>query len=216
MDVPPVSTFYPYVRCLACRKAANGYACGGPGEPCDANNTGYFRPFNNITRSQIAKIVSISAGFGEDPGPQIYADVSASDPFYAYINRLTLRGHMNGYDCGGVGEPCNGTNQPYFRPYNPATRGQLSKIVSNGAGIVDPVPVGTQTYADVLPTNTFYVWIERLTARGVMSGYPCGGPGEPCDPQNRPYFRPYADVTRAQSAKIISNTFFPNCQTPVR
>jgi hypothetical protein len=32
-------------------------------------------------------------------------------------------------------------------------------------------------------------------------------------PQNRPYFRPNNDVTRGQAAKIISNTFFPNCQS---
>ncbi|MGA7730310.1 MAG: plastocyanin/azurin family copper-binding protein, partial [Chloroflexia bacterium] len=34
--------------------------------------------------------------------------------------------------CGGLGEPCvPPTNRPYFRPGATATRGQLSKIVSN-------------------------------------------------------------------------------------
>ena len=74
-DVLPTDTFYPFIRCLACRKVANGYPCGGPGEPCNANNDGYFRPGADITRGQIAKMVSIAAGFGEDPGPQIYTDV---------------------------------------------------------------------------------------------------------------------------------------------
>jgi hypothetical protein len=215
-DVPPGSEFYPFIRCLSCRKVANGYACGGPGEPCNANNDGYFRLFNNITRSQIAKIVSLSAGFGEDPGPQIYTDVPVSNIFYAFINRLTLRGHVGGYPCGGPFEPCDAQNRPYFRPYNNATRGQLSKITSNAAGIVDPVPAGTQTYTDVPSSNTFWLWIERLTALGVMGGYPCGALGEPCDSQNRPYFRPFANVTRAQASKIIANTFFPGCETPVR
>ncbi len=149
VDVPPGSEFYPFIRCLACRKIANGYACGGPGEPCDPNNTGYFRPFNNITRSQIAKMVSLAAGFGEDPGPQIYADVPPSNTFFPYIQRLTLRGHMSGYPCGGPGEPCDAQNRPYFHPYSNATRGQLSKIVANAAGINTPIPAGTQTYEDV-------------------------------------------------------------------
>src|SRR6266540_7344865 len=71
-DVPPTSEWYPYVRCLACRKIANGYACGGPGEPCNPAGDGYFRLFNNVTRSQIAKMVSNAAGFGEPTGAQQY------------------------------------------------------------------------------------------------------------------------------------------------
>nr|MDQ5866860.1 S-layer homology domain-containing protein [Chloroflexota bacterium] len=64
--------------------------------------------------------------------------------------------------------------------------------------------------------SQFYEWIMRLTNRGVMSGYPCGGPGEPCDGQNRPYFRWNAQVTRGQASKIVANTFFPNCEERVQ
>ena len=75
----------------------------------------------------------------------------------------------------------------------------------------------TQTFEDVPPGHTFYPWVEQLAALGVIAGYPCGGPSEPCvPPLNRPYYRPYVDVTRAQTAKIIATTFFPNCQTPQR
>ena len=62
--------------------------------------------------------------------------------------------------------------------------------------------------------NPFWVYIERLAMRNIISGYNCGSPGEPCDAQNRQYYRPFVDVTRAQTAKIVANTFFPNCQTP--
>ncbi|HVG00106.1 MAG TPA: S-layer homology domain-containing protein [Chloroflexia bacterium] len=66
-----------------------------------------------------------------------------------------------------------------------------------------------QTYADVQPSNdpsAFYVFVERLTAHNVMSGYPCDTrEDEPCDGQNRAYFRPGANATRAQLAKIVSN-----------
>ena len=213
-DVLPDNVFYPFIRCLACRKIANGYPCGGPGEPCNANGDGYFRPGNDVLRGQIAKMVAIAAGFGEDPGPQIFTDVPVSNPFFPYINRLTNRGLMSGYPCGGFGDPCDPQNRPYFHPFANATRGQVSKIVANAAGLNDPIPAGTQTYTDVLPSNPFYVYIERLTALGVMGGYLCGGPGEPCDSQNRPYFRPFVNITRAQTAKIVANTFFPNCQTP--
>ncbi|HEX9987406.1 MAG TPA: S-layer homology domain-containing protein, partial [Chloroflexia bacterium] len=59
------------------------------------------------------------------------------------------------------------------------------------------------------------VWIERLTSRGVMSGYPCGTmPSEPCGTSGKPYFRPNNNATRGQTSKIVANTFFPGCVTP--
>ncbi|HET6312525.1 MAG TPA: hypothetical protein VFH60_01710, partial [Chloroflexia bacterium] len=148
-DVPPstdVSSFYPFVRCLACQHILGGYPCGGPGEPCGVTGDPYYRPNANITRGQISKIVSNSARFHEDPGAQLDADVKPGDPFYPWINRLSRRHHMGGYPCGGPGEPCDGSNRPYFRPASNATRGQLSKIVSNAASFND-TPQG-QTYTD--------------------------------------------------------------------
>ena len=161
-------------------------------------------------------MVSNSAGFNENPGPQVYEDVDNTNPFYQWINRLSNRGFMGGYPCGTVPEePCQPpANLPYFRPFANATRGQISKIVSNTAGIGGS-PTGLY-YTDVPEENPFYTWIMRLTNLGVMSGYPCGGEGEPCDDQNRPYFRPFTNVTRGQTSKIVANTFFPKCQPPIR
>jgi uncharacterized delta-60 repeat protein len=210
-DVPPAHTFYPYVMCLACRNILSGYPCGGAGEPCNPNNDPYFRPNNLVTRGQIAKIVSNAAGFNEPVSGQTFEDVPPGSTFYDYIERLVSRGVMNGYPCGGTGEPCVPPgNRPYFRPNSTATRGQLAKIVSNAACFNEPV-IG-QTFQDVVVGSTFYDFVERLVSRGVMSGYPCGNP-EPCvPPNNLPYFRPNNNVTRGQTSKIVGNTFFPNCQ----
>jgi hypothetical protein len=174
---------------------------------------GTFRPNNNITRGQLSKIVANSASFNEPVSGQTFEDVPPSSTFYIYIERMASRGIIGGYPCGGTGEPCGPANKPYFRPNANATRGQISKIVSEAAGFTD-VPEG-QTYQDVSPTNTFYLWIERLSSRGIMSGYPCGGTAEPCiPPSNKPYFRPNANATRGQTSKIVANTFFPGCSTP--
>lgn len=197
--MPPGSTFYPFIRCLACRGIVSGYG------------DGTFRPGNDVTRGQLSKIVSNAAGFTEDPGAQIYQDVPPDHTFYEWINRLTRRGHMSGYECGGPGEPCK-NNRPYFRPAANTTRGQASKIVSNAAGYTEP-PEG-QRFEDVPPGHPFYDTVERLASRNVMSGYPCGGEGEPCGSEARPYFRPFDNVTRGQSAKIVANTFYRDCQTP--
>jgi hypothetical protein len=90
----------------------------------------------------------------------------------------------------------------------------VAKIDASAAGYNDPLPSGQQTFADVPPTHPFWAWIELVALHGVISGYTCGGPGEPCDGQNRPYYRAYAPATRGQTAKIVANTFFPNCVTP--
>ncbi|HKP52603.1 MAG TPA: SBBP repeat-containing protein [Chloroflexia bacterium] len=199
-DVPQGHTFYAYVRCLACQGILGGY------------DDGTFRPDNLITRGQIAKVVSNAAAIEDEPGPQVYEDVASDNTFYIWINRLSLHGYMGGYPCGGEGEPCGADNKPYFRPFSNATRGQLAKIVANAAGLGgDPTGI---FYTDVPKDNPFYTWIMRLTALGAMSGYPCGGEGEPCDDANRPYFRPYNNVTRGQASKIVANAFFPDCQTP--
>jgi glucose/arabinose dehydrogenase/plastocyanin len=218
-DVLPGSTFYPYIQCLACQGIINGYPCGGPGEPCNGNNDPYFRPGNNISRGQIAKIVA-NAGFYDNTiadTTQTYEDVVPNSTFWLYIERLSMYGIMQGYPCGGVGEPCGPNNLPYFRPNANATRGQIAKIVSNGAGFNDTFPTGTQSFEDVPEGSTFWLYVERLLLNrpDVMSGYPCGGAGEPCDPGNKPYFRPGATATRGQLSKIVSNTFFPNCVVPV-
>ncbi|HET9494318.1 MAG TPA: S-layer homology domain-containing protein [Chloroflexia bacterium] len=204
-DVPVTNTFYAFVRCLACRGIINGYP------------DGTFRPNNLVTRGQLSKIVSNSAGFSEPVSGQSFEDVAPGSTFYEFVERLTSRQIIAGYPCGGESEPCvPPANRPYFRPNAGATRGQLTKIVSNAAGFEDNIPPGTQTFEDVPPTHTFWLFVERLLLNrpDVMSGYECGNP-EPCvPPANRPYFRPGNPLTRGQTSKIVSNTFFPGCDPP--
>jgi len=205
-DVDPANPFYPFIRCLACRGVFSGYA------------DGTFRWGANVTRGQTAKIVANAAQVNDSipPAQQTFSDAAPASPFWLWIERLAGRGVISGYPCGGPGEPCDPTLRPYFRPGADVTRGQLAKIVAETAHFADPVPTAQQTFHDVDAANPFWRWIERLAGRGVISGYACGGPGEPCDPQGRPYFRWGAPTTRGQLAKIAAQTFFPACQTPAR
>ena len=116
-DVPPNNTFYANIRCLACQGIINGYVCGGAGEPCNGNNDPYFRPGNQVTRGQIAKIASNSAGFNDPISGQTFEDVAPGSTFYDFVERLVSRGVMNGYACGGAGEPCV---PPFNRPIFPS------------------------------------------------------------------------------------------------
>jgi hypothetical protein len=133
-DVPPGSTFYPYVRCLGCLGIISGYP------------DGTFRPNNLVTRGQLSKTNSVD--LSEPHTDQIFEDVPTSHTFYIYIERLASRGYISGYPCGNP-EPCVPPgNKPYFRSGNNATRGQISKIVSNAAGFSDPP--ASQQFEDII------------------------------------------------------------------
>ncbi len=192
-DVHSTDYFYEPVLYLACHGVISGYA------------DGTFRPYNNTTRAQQVKIVVL--GFGKPivtpmPGSYTFADVPPGAPFFDVIETAAADAIVSGYACGGPGEPCDSTNRPYFRPNANVTRGQLSKIDAVAAGwlLLNPA---NNTFADVPEGSPFYTFVETAACRSVISGYACGGPGEPCDPAHRPYLRPGANATRGQIAKIV-------------
>jgi len=200
-DVCPPDYFYAPVLALSNDGIVSGYITAPPclnslWIPC-------FNPYNSATRGQISKIVALSAGIDDPPLGQAFQDVPPGATFYTYTQQLVQRGIASGYPCGGPGEPCMPPdNLPYFRSNRDVTRGQLSKMIANTFGWAEPVD--TQQFEDVLPNSTFVTYIGRLYHRGIINGYQCGGPGEPCNPPlNLPYFRPNANVTRGQTAKIV-------------
>jgi hypothetical protein len=66
---------------------------------------------------------------------QLFEDTPPSNTFYPYVQWMACRGYIQGYPCGGVGEPCQPPgNRPYFRPIDSDTRGQVSKIVTIAYG----------------------------------------------------------------------------------
>ncbi|MEO6457741.1 MAG: S-layer homology domain-containing protein, partial [Chloroflexia bacterium] len=128
------------------------------------------------------------------PG-QRFLDVCPGDTFYTYIMNLVNLGVISGY------------SDNTFRPNNNLTRGQASKIVALAANLPANLQ-GSPHFTDVPPTNTFYDYVEYSFNAGVIGGYPCGSPGEPCvAPENKPYFRPNNNITRGQLSKMTSEAF---------
>jgi hypothetical protein len=139
-----------------------------------------------------------------EPTQPSFTDVPTSNAFYRPIEAVGAAGTMTGYVCGGVGEPCDSSGRPYFRPYSYVTRGQAALFVARAINAIPATSPAQVTFADVPAGNPYHDALEGLAARGTVSGYACGGPGEPCDAQARPYFRPYTYVTRAQASKMIA------------
>ena len=100
------------------------------GEPCGPDNLPYFRPGVTVNRAQLSKMASLAFGFEDPVSGQTFQDVVPQNHFYPYIENLAGRSIINGYPCGGLGEPCIPPgNRPYFRFGNSITRGQVAKIV---------------------------------------------------------------------------------------
>ncbi len=129
-DVPASSPFWLWIERASKHQLISGYPCGGAGEGCNVVRRPYYRPANNVTRGQLAKIAAGAAGFANPVTSQTFADVPSTSPFYAVVERMAVRGILAGYPCGGAGEGCNAARQPYFRPNNPVTRGQMAKIAA--------------------------------------------------------------------------------------
>jgi hypothetical protein len=105
-DVPPSDPFYQYVETAAYFEIVSGYSDGS------------FRPYNNVTRGQLSKIVVIAAGWPlANPPTPTFIDVPPEHTFYTYIETAFEHGIISGYA------------DRTFRPGNNATRGQISKIV---------------------------------------------------------------------------------------
>lgn len=191
IDVPPDFWAYTYIESLAESGVIGGYS--------DMT----FRPGNPTTRAQLTKITMLGFNYPlVTGGAQMFADVAPNSPFYSYIQTAASRNIIGGYACGRPDEPCDTEHRPYFRPGNNITRGQITKIVVLTAGWSVEAPANP-AYADVTAGSTFYGFVEAASARQIVGGYPCGGPAEPCDTGNRPYFRPNATTTRAQITKMV-------------
>lgn len=189
-DVAQGNTYYTYVQSLAQRGVISGY----PDQT--------FRPSNPISRGQLAKIMAQALQWPYvGRGTTSFADIPETSTFYRYIEAANQLGVVQGYACGGSGEPCDALNRPYFRPGSTATRGQIAKIVATALGFTDQVTA--QSFEDVASDNAFYVYVERLALRDIMSGYACGSADMPCDPMARRYFLPSSNASRGQMSKIV-------------
>lgn len=120
--------------------------------------------------------------------PIQFTDVSAQDWHYDYVRYLYCRGVISGYS---TNPPCT-EGAPCFKPNSPTTRGQVSKIIALAFGF-SPNTAGGPHFSDVPQGSTFYQYVETLRNLGILDGYADGT------------FRPGAQVTRGQIAKIVVN-----------
>jgi hypothetical protein len=146
-----------------------------------------FRPNNNVTRAQFAKMV---VGAMEwplvTPTTPTFADIPADHWAYAFVETAVAQGAIAGYGDGT------------FRPMDLVTRAQAAKVIATAREW--QVEATTSSFADVSPDDWFFGFAEATNSAEVMTGYEDGT------------FRPYAPLTRAQMAKILTLGLFSEPQ----
>jgi hypothetical protein len=116
-DVPPGSTFYPYIEVAWAHGVIGGY------------NDGTFHPATPVTRAQLTKMAVLARGLAQvPPATPTFGDVPPGDWAYAYIETAAAHGIVGGYSDGT------------FRPTNAATRAQFTKILNQAFAVPARAP----------------------------------------------------------------------------
>ncbi len=173
------NVFYTAIHYLNCRGVING---------TDAT---HYSPAGTSTRGQFAKVVVLGFGIASytPTGSPDFSDVPTSYFAYLYIESGFHAGILSGFDQAS----CQAAGQPYpcYLPNRPITRGQLTKLVVNAAHYPFYTPTSGPTFADVPPSNVFFVSIETAHYKGVINGY--------IDHT----FRPNNNIRRDEMAQIV-------------
>ena len=184
-DVISSDYFYEGVVFMNCRNIVGGYT------------DGTFRPYNYITRGQLAKIATLSHYFNTDyTGSPHFADVPTTDTFYKYIETAYAAGMMTAHYCN---PSC------YFEGWANATRAEASRamIWASQQYVIAPA---TASFTDVAVGSAYYGYIETAVARGLVTGYSCG--------TNCAEFKPNDPLYRGQLVKMDTNNRFFHADDP--
>lgn len=138
----------------------------------------FFKPNNNLNRAEFAKLVVIAKKLTlVSPENPSFKDVPSTHWAYAYIETAKQAGIISGYP-GDI-----------FKPSVDVTRAEMIKSIIAASGL--PINTSGTTFFDVLYDHWAFNFIMTAMNKGMVSGYPDGS------------FRPKANLTRAEAAKMI-------------
>lgn len=171
-DISESHWAYTAVNYLADNFILNGYLDGS------------FKPENNITRAEFAKIIVSATDTFDSSASSVFSDVSDSDWYYSYVSTAYRLGYITGYPDGS------------FRPNDNITRADICTIVNR---VLKATPADSTLFADdkLIPIYARDA-VYALSAKGIINGYSDGT------------FAPTTYATRAQTAKIVYSAFFQN------
>lgn len=171
-DVDSNAWYYKNVQLISAKGITDGYP------------DGTFRPNNNVTRAEFAKMVVETFQF-DTTGQEVtkFEDVKSTDWFYSYVATL--------YNLGII----NGRSETKFSPNAPVTREEMAKMISLAlvkAGKVSLSAIPTLSFKD---DSSISAWAKKYVAIVVENGIMEG--------RGSSTFAPKANATRAEVATVI-------------
>ena len=143
---------------------------------------GTFKPENNITRAEFAKIIVSATGSVDPYALSTFKDVNNGDWYYSYVSTAYSMGYITGYPDGT------------FRPNDNITRADICTIVNR---VLKAENTSVSAFRDDSSIPSYAKdAVYALNSKGVINGYQDGT------------FAPLTFATRAQTAKIIYGAFF--------
>jgi len=148
----------------------------------DGYPDGTFKPNNNVTREQIAKMVIVALEITEsNTRVTTYNDVARDRWSFGYIEAATERGYLQGFG-GGV-----------FGPDKAMTRAELATCLVRIAERLGRDTSGTgRTFSDVNGDEWYADYVARAAMLGLVNGYEDGT------------FKPERTVSRAEAVTMIN------------
>lgn len=128
----------------------NGYA---------ENSRVVFKPYNNITRSQAAKMLVIASGQSPLYVTQAtYRDVPTTNEFSPYVERAVQLGYFS-------------KDLTDFKPYTPLSRGEMSYVLVKAFNLNHAKFAGKGTvFADVNANHEYAQYVNAIYYEGITKG----------------------------------------------
>lgn len=141
---------------------------------------GTFRPNNNLTRAEAAKMIVGALGLELTGSTSNFSDDRAGSWSYEFVSAAYQAGIITGYQDGT------------FKPNGRITRADISAMLSRAFEI----STGTinVNFPDVSSGNCAYTVIRNLSSNGIIKGYQDGT------------FKPNNLVTRAEFTSMLSKS----------
>ncbi|MGN0180464.1 MAG: S-layer homology domain-containing protein [Monoglobaceae bacterium] len=139
-----------------------------------------FRPADNVTRAEFAKMISISFGLTGTKTESVFDDVNSDDWYFGYVTAM--------YENNIV----NGISGNYFGANEPITRQDICTILGRIMEIGTDADISGCRLTDIDSASDYAkAAIAAMSDMGYVNGYEDGS------------FRPHNYSARAEAAKMI-------------
>ncbi|WP_102335487.1 C40 family peptidase [Salimicrobium jeotgali] len=136
---------------------------------------GYFRPKDNVTRGEAAKMISEALNLGTSSRDR-FSDLSGWSR--KYVNAVAAKGLIEGYEDGT------------YRPEEHMTREEIATVLTRAFDLSGSGRVG---FKDVSSHNWSYEYIQALASNSITNGYEDNT------------FRPKKTTSRSEFAAFVYN-----------